>query len=260
MKIIVCIKQTFDTEAKIALDVSGQVISQGIKEIMNPYDEFAVEEAVRLKESLGAEVTIISLGDDSTVNTIRQALAMGADQAVLLNDSTFQNGDEYTTAKALAKAIGEMEYDLILAGWTAIDDGSAQVASRVAELLDIPQITIVTNLTIENNNAVAHREIEGGQEIIEASLPVMITTQKGLNEPRYPALKQIMKAKKKEIKKVGCLDLGLNPSEFGTEGSLIEIESIFLPPKRQNGKILEGEPQEIVLDLVKSLKEEAKVL
>ncbi|MBO8168128.1 MAG: electron transfer flavoprotein subunit beta/FixA family protein [Thermoanaerobacteraceae bacterium] len=250
MNILVCLKQTFDTEAKIELK-DGEISTQGIKYIVNPYDEFAVEEALKLKEAHGGEVTVISVGPERVQEALRQALAMGADKAVLIET---EQDDAYATAKLLAKAIEGMDYDLILGGQVAIDDNSSQVATRLAEELDLPQVTIVTKLDIDGDKAICTREIEGGSQIVETSLPAVITAQKGLNEPRYPSLKGIMQAKKKELKKI-------TPEELGVEvESKVETLEVFLPPKKEAGKIIEGEAEEAARELVRLLKEEAKVV
>jgi len=260
MKILVLVKETFDTEARIELDSTGKIVDTNIKKIMNPYDEYAVEEAIQIKEKQGAEITVISLGPDKAVDILRQALAMGADKAVLLNDPAFLGGDEYSRAKILAKAINEIEYDLILAGWVAIDDGSAQIASRVAEILNIPQITVVTNLQFVAGKVLADREIDGGIEKIEATLPVLITVQKGINEPRYPSFKGIMQAKKKELKKISSADLNLDIKEIGEAEAKVVVEEIYLPSRNKSCKIIEGEPLEACSQLVELLRSEAKVI
>ena len=250
MNIIVCLKQTFDTEAKIELK-DGEIATQGIKHIINPYDEFAVEEALKIKEAQGGEVTVISVGDDQAQEALRQALAMGADKAVLVKNP---QGDEYAVAKVLAEAVAGMEYDLILGGHVAIDDGSGQVATRLAQELDLPQVNVVTKLELKDGQAECTREIEGGSEIVETPLPAVVTCQKGLNEPRYPSLKGIMQAKKKELKQV-------TPEELGVEvEKQVDILEIFLPPKKEAGKIIEGEAEEAGKELVRLLKEEAKVI
>jgi len=250
LNILVCLKQTFDTEAKIELK-DGKINAQGIKNIINPYDEFAVEEALKLKEANGGEVTTISVGSDQTQEALRQALAMGADKAILVE---FPNSDEHATAKALAKAVQGMEFDLILGGHVAIDDNSGQIAIRLAEELDLPQVNVVTKLEINDGKAVCTREIEGGVQIVETPLPTVITCQKGLNEPRYPSLKGIMQAKKKELKRIGLEELGL------TVDNKVEILEVFLPPQKEAGKVIEGEAEEAAGELVRLLKEEAKVI
>ncbi|MBF7083089.1 electron transfer flavoprotein subunit beta/FixA family protein [Desulfallas sp. Bu1-1] len=256
MKILVCLKQTFDTEAKITLDSNGKIERKGVSLIMNPYDEFAVEEALRIKEKGEGEVTVISVGGQQTQDALRQALAMGADKAVLVDPGDVEL-DEYSTATILAKVISGMEYDIILGGFRAIDDGSAQVAGRVAEILNIPVVNVVTKLEIENGKAVATREIEGGSEVVEVSLPAVITAQKGLNEPRYPSMKGIMKAKKKPMDKKSLADLGLDESQIAAK---VKAISFSLPEARKAGKVIPGEAAEAARELARLLREEAKVI
>ncbi len=252
MKILVCMKQTFDTEAKIAFD-GGKVDSKGVTMIMNPYDEFAVEEALRIKEAGDGEVTVISAGGSKAQDALRQALAMGADNAVLVETDEVEM-DEYATAVVLAKAIGGLEYDIILGGFRAIDDGSAQVMSRVAEILNIPVVNVITKLELADGKAVATREIEGGSELVEVALPAIFTAQKGLNEPRYPSMKGIMKAKKKPLDKKSVSDLGVDVV------SKVKAISFSLPESRKAGKVVPGEPAEAARELARLLREEAKVI
>lgn len=254
MNIIVCLKQTFDTEAKIKLTSDGKIETKGVSLIINPYDEFAVEEALKIKEKDGGQVTVISVGGSEVQNALRQALAMGADQAVLI-DPGVDELDEYATANILAQALRDMEYDIILGGWRAIDDGSAQVAGRVAELLDIPVVNTVIKLEVTGDQALATKEIEGGSEIIEVSLPAIITAQKGLNEPRYPTMKGIMKAKKKPMEKTTAADIGLDNVSLK-----IQTLSYSLPEPRKEGKIIEGEVPDTAKELARLLHEEAKII
>jgi len=259
VKIVVLMKQTFDTEAKIGLGSDGKIVSEGASNIINPYCEYAVEEAIRIVEKLGAgEITLVSVGSDKTVESLRQALAMGADKAVLVDNSEFSDADEYTTAKVIAKVLEGMEYDLVLGGMKAIDDGSGQVAIRVAELLNIPHVNIVNKLDINGSTVTAAREIEGGSEVIEVQTPAFITAQKGLNEPRYPALKNIMKAKKKELKTITLADLGLSAADVAAK---FVVEGYRLPKPRQAGvKIQADSPQDAAKKLASLLREQAKVI
>lgn len=257
MKIAVLAKQTFDTEAKITLDGSGKINQEGVNLIMNPYDEFAVEEALRIKEKHGGEVTVISFSGAKAQEILRQALAMGADKAVHITAGELEKVDEHTTAVILARVLGGMECDLVLAGWRAIDDGSAQVAGRVAEILGLPMVNMVIKLEIDGKKAVASREIEGGFEVVEVPLPAVITAQKGLNEPRYPTMKGIMQAKKKPMQKLSPADVVREAAEAVPK---VWIKKYFLPVPRSQGKIITGEAAEAAASLVRLLKEEAKVI
>jgi electron transfer flavoprotein beta subunit len=249
MNILVCIKQVPDTETRIKIAGDKKSIDPtDVNWILNPYDEYAVEEALRIKEKLGnTTVTVISVGPERTVTAIRSALAMGADEAVLIK--TDQVLDSLATAKALAAAIKEMSYDLILSGKQGVDDDNLQVGLMVAELLNIPCVTYISELKLENGKATVKREVEGGMEIVEATLPVMFTAEKGLNEPRYPALRGIMMAKKKTI----------HEKQMQPDALKIQIVNIEYPPTRKGGKIV-GQGVDAVPELVRLLREEAKVI
>ncbi len=249
MNIIVCIKQVPDTETRIRIGGDKKSIdTTDINWILNPYDEYAVEEALRIKERQGnTTVTVISVGPERTATAIRNALAMGADEAVLIK--TDQVLDSLATAKALATVMKDMPYDLILAGKQGVDDDNLQVGPMVAELLNIPCVTYISELKLENGKATAKREIEGGIEVVETSLPAMFTAEKGLNEPRYPALRGIMMAKKKTILEK---QVAIDPPK-------IQIVNIEYPPTRKGGKIV-GQGVDAVPELVRLLREEAKAV
>jgi len=220
----------------------------GVKFVLNPYDEFALEEAIRRVEADGGgTVTVISVGPPATAEALRQALAMGADEAVLLRCEGSHDG--LAVARALAAEIRGREFDLILFGKQAIDDDNMQVPQMVAELLDVPCATVVVGLEISGGKAVAQREVEGGHEVVEFTLPAVVSAQKGLNEPRYPNLKGIMAAKKKPLEEK---DVTLAPST-------LEFVSLEEPPAPAAGRII-GTGAEAVPDLVAALREEAKVL
>jgi electron transfer flavoprotein beta subunit len=257
MNIVVCIKQTFDTEAKIVLNSSGKIDSNGVNLIINPYDEFAIEEGIRLKEKFGGEVTVLSLGGDRAQEALRTALAMGADQAILVSDPSLLEMDEWSAAEVLSQALKNIPYDILLAGRIAIDDGSAQVAVRLAEKLGIPSVSSVLKLELTGNQAVATREIDGGTETLEISLPVVITAQKGLNEPRYPSVAGIMKAKKKPLSILKLSDLGLASSDLVPR---MQTETYTLPTPRQGGRKIPGEAAQAAQELARLLREEAKVI
>jgi electron transfer flavoprotein beta subunit len=264
MDIIVCMKQVPDTESKIKVNAEGTgIITEELKYVMNPYDEYAVEEALQIKEKLGGTVTVVCLGPEAATEAIRTALAMGVDEAVHLNDPAFEGSDSFATAKALAKAIGEMKYDLILAGKQAVDFDCSQVFACLAELLDLPYVSVVVGLEVSSDGktATAKRETEGGvEEVIELPLPAVIAAQKGLNEPRYASLPGIMKAKRKEIKKVDLAAAGLDAGEVGEKGSKLKTENYRLPPERKAGRKIEGEPAETAAEVARLLREEAKLI
>jgi len=257
MNIYVCIKQVPDTETKIKLnaDQSG-IDTTGIKWIMSPYDELAVEEALRLKEkNPGSTVTVLSAGPARVVETIRTALAMGGDNGIHIEIP--ENADNNLAAKSLAGALKkESKIDIIFTGKEAIDDGAAQVSQLVAEYLALPYITVVLSAEISASGVKCKREIEGAAfEMIEAPLPILIAAQKGLNEPRYASLPNIMKAKKKEVKSYKMADVGTSESD-----QKIRFRNFQLPPPKQAGKKIVGEPATQVKELVRLLHEEAKVV
>lgn len=256
MNIIVCVKQVPDTDTVIKVKPDGSGIDEtGIQWVMNPYDEFGVEEALRLKEKFGGEVTIVSLGPARALQTIRIALAMGADRGIFINDTVFDNADAYVTAAALAAAIKSIPYDIIFCGQRAIDDDSGQVGATLAELLGIPQITVVTKVDVEGNSIRVIRPIEGTQLLIESSLPCVITTQKGLNEPRFASLPGIMKARKKPVDVKNAAGLGIS---MDVRAKVIKTSP---PPVRSPGKIVDGDdPTAKARELVRLLREEAKVI
>lgn len=255
MKIVVLMKQVFDTEAKISLD-GNKINKQGVSLVMNPYDEYAVEIGLRIKEKFKGEVTVVSIGGPEVQDALRQALAMGADKAVLVDPGTDEI-DEYTTATILAKAISGLEYNILLGGFKAIDDGSCQVCGRVAEILGVPVVNMVTQIEVEEDKAVATCDIDGGSAVIEVKLPAMLTAQKGEIEPRYPSMKGIMQAKKKPMQKIGLGDIGLDAAEAAPK---VKALSYFLPSARAAGKVVPGEPAEAAKELARLLREEAKVI
>lgn len=255
MNILVCMKQTFDTEEKIVI-TDGQIKEDGVEFILNPYDEFAVEEAVKIKEETGAEVTVLTVGPARAETALRTALAMGADKAIIIETDGIEV-DEFTTAKLIAAASKDRKFDLILGGNMAVDSGAGQVAIRVAEELGIPHVSTITKLTLVDTKATIERDVEGDVEVIEVELPFLATAQQGLNEPRYPSLPGIMKAKKKPLERLTIEDLGLSQEEISVQTTVIDQ---YLPVKKQAGRILEGEIPQQVNELVQLLRTEAKVI
>jgi electron transfer flavoprotein beta subunit len=257
MNIFVLMKRTFDTEEKIVIN-NGKVNEEGAEFIINPYDEYAIEEAIQVRDKLGGEITVITVGNEDAEKELRTALAMGCDKAVLINvEDDVEEQDQYTTAKIIAEYLKDKQPDLILAGNVAIDGGSGQVGPRVAEMLGIPYVTTITKLDIDGGKVTIVRDVEGDEEIIEASLPLLLTAQQGLNEPRYPSLPGIMKAKKKPLEELELDDLDLEEEDVEAKTKTIEI---FLPPKKEAGKILQGELADQVKELVTLLRTEAKVV
>jgi len=259
MKIIVCVKQVPDTETKIRLAPDGDgIVEDGINWIVSPYDEFAIEEGLRLKEKHGGEVIVVSLGPDRAQSAIRSALAMGADSAVHLKDAVFESLDTLGTARALAAAIKGIEgWDLVLTGQQGVGGDNSQVPGLLAELLDVPQVTMAVKLEVEGSQAKVEREIEGAHESWEVTLPAVLSAQKGLNEPRYASLKGIMAAKKKPIEARDAAALGLSAEALAPAAKLVSME---LPPSRPAVHMIEGDPAQQSRELLRLLREEAKVL
>jgi electron transfer flavoprotein beta subunit len=257
MNLYVLLKRTFDTEEKIT--ISRNAISEdGAEFIINPYDEYGVEEAIQIRDSQGGDVTVISVGGEEAEKQLRTALAMGADKAVLINiEDDLETGDEYSTARIVAQYLKDKDVDLIFAGNVAIDGGSGQVGPRVADLLDIPYVTTITKIQVDGESVSIVRDVEGDSEKIETTLPLLVTAQQGLNEPRYPSLPGIMKAKKKPLEELELDDLDLDEEDVEAKTKTIEV---YLPPKKEAGRVLDGELKDQVKELVNLLFSEAKVI
>ena len=262
MEIIVLVKQVPDTESLIEIADDGVSIKkQDIKWVMNPYDEIAVEEALRIREAKGGNVTVVSMGGQKAIETIRTALAMGADKGVHINDPAAEGSDALATAKILAAACKAIPFELIIAGHRAVDEDNYQVASGVAEFLGIPQISMVIKAELHDGKIKCQRTIEGGTVTVEAALPALFTTQRGLNEPRYASLPGIMKAKKKPVDAKTIADLGIDPATAGAANRRVKIKKLNFPPVRQKVRMVEGETAgNKAAELVRILHEEVKLI
>jgi len=248
MNLLVCVSRVPDTATKIFVGSDGKTIdSKGVKYILNPYDEFGLEEAIRLKEKNGGNVTVITVSSEDAGDILRNALAMGADSAVYIKAPT--EPDSYQTAHNIAQYAKDKGFDIIFFGRQSVDFDSFQVPSMTAELLGLSSVSVVSKLEINGNDVIAERDIEGGKEVVATQLPCVISAQKGLNEPRYPKLPDIMKAKKKPIDEVPFFDVQ----------AAIEILSISLPENKRVGKILTDSDADIN-EIVRSLHEDAKVI
>lgn len=248
MKILVFVNHVPDTETKVKIGADGKSIDPaGVNFMLSPYDEIGVEEALKTKQQFGGEVVVVSLGGETNKETIRKALAMGCDKAVLLKDPSVR--DSFAVAQSLAEYAKEYGADIIFCGKQSIDYDDSQVGGLVAEMLGFPSISVVVKLEIKGSEVTAEREIEGGHEIVHASLPVVITVQKGLNEPRYPSLKGIMDAKRKPIEEKVPTTVGLR----------VEVLSMSKPLAKAQGKIV-GTDASAAAELVRLLHEEAKVI
>jgi len=249
MKILVALKQVPDTETKIKVGPDGRSLDPAdVKWITSPYDEYALEEGLRLKESKGAEVTTVSVGEDKAKDVLRNSLALGADNAVLLRSS--ETGDPLAVAKTLAAFAEGKGFDLLLFGNKGFGADNGAVGAMVAELLGVSQANLVTKLEVGEGTFRAEREGDGGTEVVEGSLPTVITAQRGLNEPRYASLKGIMAAKKKTIEEVDGAAVGLG----------ISVSALTLPPTRPEGRKLDGDAATQAATLLDLLRNEAKVL
>ncbi len=258
MEILVLLKQVPATESLIAIADDGVSIKpDGLKYVINPYDELAVEEALKIREAQGGAVTIVTVGPPKAAEAIRTGLAMGADKGVLIDPGDLQC-DGLAVAKILAAAIKEMPCDLIFAGHRAVDDDNYQVGPAMAELLSMPNVSMVIKEEIADGKITCTCTVEGGTKEVEASLPALISTQRGLNEPRYASLPGIMKAKKKPLETKSLADLGLDPASLEAK---VVIKAFNTPPERQAGKIIDGDSVlDKVSQLAKALHEEAKVI
>jgi len=259
MKIIVCVKQVPDTETRIRITPEGNgIVEQDVNWVVSPYDEFAIEEALKIKETKGGEVILLSLGPGRAQTALRNGLAMGADAAVHLKDPLFDQACTTGTAKALCAAIKALApFDLVLTGQQGVGGDHSQVPGLLAEMLDIPQVTMVVKLDVGDGKATAEREVEGARETWETSLPALFSAQKGLNDPRYASLKGIMAAKKKTIEVKDAAALGLDAAALAP---LTTVEALELPPSRPAVRMIEGDAATQAKELLRLLHEEAKVI
>jgi len=261
MNIVVCIKQVPSTETKIRINTqTGFVDTSEVEWVINPYDEYAIETGLRMRERLGdSTVTVLTFGPERTKTALKTALAMGCDRAVQVSDSGVEHVDALSRARILAAAVRREPFDLVLCGKQAVDDDMAFVPQALAHFLGIPHTAVVPEVEVEpgKDEIVCRREVEGATEVVHVKRPCLVTIQKGKYEPRYPTLKLMMAAKKKEIPAVTVGELGLAPDSL-TSG--IEYLGDRLPPGRKPGRKLEGDPQSVVPELVRLLHEEAKVL
>jgi electron transfer flavoprotein beta subunit len=260
MKILVGIKHVPDTEAKVKVAGDGVSLDgTGVKMVPSPFDEYALEEALRIRDARGGEVVVVAAGEEGAQASLRQALAMGADRAILVQDDRFDRADGLARARALAGVARAESPDLILLGKYGVGTDEGQTGPMLAELLGLGNVSGVTALTLGEGRFEARREIEGAVEVAEGSLPAVITCDKGLNDPRYPSLKGIMAAKKKPFEVKRPADVGLDTEDLAP-GRRVVWESLVLPPPRPAGRILEGDAQETARELARLLRQEAKVI
>lgn len=262
MKIVVCVKQVPEiTEVKID-PVTHTLVREGVPSVLNPFDEYAVEEALRIREKHSGEVTVITMGPPQAREVLVKCLAMGADKAILLTDRSFAGADTWATAYTLSLAIRQLEYDIVFCGKQAIDGDTAQVGPELAENLGIPQITFAKKVEVDPKarKVVAHRETEEGYEVVECRLPALLTAIKGLNEPRLPTLMGIMSANKKEIKTIPASELDVDIERIGLKGSFTEVVNVFAPEPRGKGTIItESDPSTAAKKIIEFLQAKAVI-
>jgi len=258
LDIVVCVKHVPDTaEAELKIDSTGKAIEKtGLVYDINEWDDYALEEAVRIKEKQGGTVTAITIGAEDSDSTLRKCLARGADKAIRLTDAKFAGSDSYALARILQTTINTLHYDLILSGVQSGDGGNAATGPILAELLGIPHVTMVKKLELGAGTAKVNRELEGGlEEQLEIKLPALIAVQTGINEPRYVSIMGIRKAMQKEIKLMTLADTGLSESDVGPAGSWLAVDRLYVPPVEKQAEFLKGSPDEVaakVTDLLKS--------
>ena len=260
MDVVVLAKQVPDAEAAIEIKGEGAKLEVEQKFTTSIFDEFALEEALRIRERHGGRVKVITLGAGKATEVLRTGIAMGADEALLLDNAAFLDGDGYSTALALSRAVGKAPCDIILCGRQAIDDDRGEVGPMVAQFLGLPHVGGIVKLDIGEGKAVAESLTEGGREVIELSLPAVFTVQKGLNEPRVAPITGVMKAMKAQIPRMTPEDLGLSAQEVGLAGSKVRVKRYLPPKKRPPVKMIDGEAAEAAAEAVKILAEVERVI
>ena len=260
MRIVVCVKQVPDTETRVKIAPAGNAISEVdvANWIVSPYDEFAIEEALRIREAKGGEVVLVTVGPDRVQSALRTGLAMGADSALHVKDVALDAACPLGTARALAAAVRTLApFDLVLCGQQGVGGDNSQVPGMLAELLDLPQVTVAVKVEVGDGRATIEREIEGGRETWPTPLPAVVSAQKGLNEPRYASLKGIMAAKKKTVQVLDLAGLGLDAASVAPK---VKVTAMELPPARPTVRMIEGDPETQAKELIRLLHEEAKVI
>jgi electron transfer flavoprotein beta subunit len=257
MDIIVCVKHVPETaEATIKIAPDGKNVEKtGLVFDINEWDDYALEEAVKMKEKFGGTVIAMTVGSEDSDSTLRKCLARGADKAIRITDPKFEGSDSYVVAKILHKAVKDLPFNVIFTGALADDDGYTATGSMLAEMLGIPHATMVKKIELNGDVAKVNRELEGGlEEVVEIKLPAVLTIQTGINEPRYVSIMGIRKAMQKEIKVLGSAEIGLSENEVGELGSWIKLEKMYVPPVEKQAEFLKGTPDEVASKIVEILK------
>ncbi len=255
MKIVVCIKQVPDTSEVRINPETNTLIREGVPSIINPYDMNALEAALQIKEKVGGKVTVLTMGPPQAETALREAISLGADEAVLLTDRAFAGSDTWATAYTLAMAIKKIEADIVFCGKQAIDGDTAQVGPETAEFLNIPHVAYVKKIEeVRDGYARVQRLMDEGYDVVESSIPVLFTVVKELNKPRLPSLKGKMAAKKAEIRRMGMADIGVDESCLGLKGSPTQVRNIFAPKAKSDRKMFEGSSEEKVNALIDEMR------
>ena len=260
MNVVVLVKQIPDPEALVAIGGGGVSLDIEQKFALNLFDEFAIEEALRIKAKHPGKVKVMSLGSGKAIEALRTGIAMGADEAVLLEDEAFLDGDGYATALALSRAIAKEPFDIILCGRQAIDADRGEVGQMVAQLLGLPHVGGIVKLDVADGKAIAEVAVEGGKETVQVQLPAVFTAQKGLNEPRVPLITGVMKAMKVQVARIKAADLGLTADQAGRSGSKVKVVQYSLPKKKPAVQIIPGTPAEAAVEAVRILMDVERVL
>ena len=242
MNIVVLVKQVPDTWAERKLDPTDKTLDRAsVEGVMNEIDEYAVEEALRLKEAHGGEVTVLSMGPAKALETIRKALSMGADKAVHLSDDALHGSDAIATSYAMAKALATLEYDVVVAGSESTDARMSVIPALLAERLGLPQLTMARKVTVTDGKVSIERQTEGGYDVVEATLPAVVSVVEKINEPRYPSFKGIMAAKNKPLTTLSCADAGIETDQVGLANSSTEVQEFATRPPRTSGTVVKDE-------------------
>jgi electron transfer flavoprotein beta subunit len=260
LNIVVCMKQVPDTTARKELGPDFTLQRDSVESVVNPFDEYAIEAALQLKERDGGEVVILTMGPPSAEDTIRKTLAMGADRAVLVTDPALHGTDWLGTCRVLAAALGTLQYDLVLTGTESADARMGLLPAGLAEVLDAPLVTFVREITGADGSVKATRLVAGGTEEVEANLPAVMSVVKGANEPRYPSLKGIMAAKRKEIAKLSLADLRIDAAEVGLQGSRTPVTAATPRPEKQAGEVVKPESPEAAAVVIADFLQQRKFI
>lgn len=255
MKIVVCLKQVPDTTVVKIDPKTGTLIRDGVPSIINPEDKHALEAALQIKDNYGAHVTVISMGPPQAKNALREALCMGADEAILLTDRAFGGADTLATSKTIAAAIRELEYDIIFAGRQAIDGDTAQVGPEIAEHLNVPQVTYVQDVKVDEDGLIVNRALEDGYELIKVKTPVLLTAIEELNHPRYMNVQYVFDTVDKEVKMMTAADIDVPVEELGLKGSPTKVKKSMTKEAKGAGEIIKESAPEAVAYVLGKLKE-----